>query len=482
MRNSENKDILQLYILFILSVGVIYKLPTMVGAMFQILLLIAFWRSKRDYFWLAFVLIITSEPGFLFAAIDAVHSFSFLPDSPFGNLYFYLVFLLLAFFKYYQTKMRPSFFLKANLILIFSYLSIQLMAFGVYKMTAFIRMVLPWLLLFIMPRMLKKEEDMAKFFKLVFSFTFFVIITQIYKLQTGVEFATLLGGVASEVAKARGGIEEVGAALRPLYGIFIPFFAIWGSIYYLTLKKNYFSRQYLNLILGLSIFSIFITATRSWSIAALFMAIFYIIISSRHPLRTLSQVAIAAVFIFAMVRIVPFLEKQVELSLARYETLEYFAKGDITAGGTTKRFDVRVKRPMAGFAANPIFGWGVGQEYQRYRDGHIGYHNLLMSSGLIGFTFWMLLWLNFIRKMMETYLKFQKKHHYKNVPLVLIAFAGSIFIIHTTAQWFGYLMGFNTALAIALLFTMGHRMYCMNKMALRVQQASKQTKIRLQTP
>lgn len=468
MRFKPNKDILHLYLLFILSVVVIYKLPTMIGSMFQILLLIAFWRSKRDYFWLAFVFIIASEPGFLFAAVDVVHSFSILPASPFGNLYFYLVFIIIALIKYYNTKIHPSFFLKVNIILIVSYLSIQLMAFGVYKMTAFVRLSLPWLLLFIVPRILKQEEDIAKFFRMVFSFLFFVILTQLYKIITGMEFAVLLGGVASETVEARGGIEEVGSALRPVYGIFIPFLAIWGSIYFLTLKKTYFSRQYLTLILGLSVFSIFITATRSWLIASIFMVMFYIVIASRRPVKTLTQITIAAVFILALVQMLPFLEKQVELSLERYKTLEYFIKGDITAGGTVKRFDVRVKRPMAGFAANPLIGWGVGKKFSSYSDGHVGYHNLLMSTGLIGFTFWMLLWLNFIQKMLETYQRLWKRHPYKNIPLVLITFGGSILIIHTSAQWFGYLIWFNNALAIAFLFTLGQRVFYLDRKPVKI--------------
>jgi len=480
-KSPGSKEIIHLYLLFLISVVVIYKLPTIAGTIFQILLLIAFFFSKKYYFWLAFVFLIASEPGFLFAAFDAAHSFSILPNTPFGNLYFSLVFLIVALVKYYPIKMRPSFFLKINILLIFSYLFIQLIAFGVYKITGFIRLSLPWLLLFIVPRMLKQEEDVVKFFQMVFSLVFFVLLTQFYKILTGAEFSVLLGGFTSEVVEARGGIEEVETALRPVYGIFIPFLAIWGSIYFLALQKTYFTKQYLNIIMGLSVFSIFLTATRSWLIASVFMVAFYIIIASRRMVKTLLQVALASALIITIVRILPFLEKQVELSLVRYETLEYFVQGDITASGTVKRFDVRIKRPMAGFAANPILGWGVGKEYSQYGDGHVGYHNLLMSAGLIGFTFWMLLWLNFIRKMLEAYRRFCEKHPYKYIPLVLIAFAGSILIIHTSAQWFGYLIGFNNALAIALLFTLGHRIYYLERKAVKAQLIPSHTKARFQT-
>jgi len=461
------KEILHIYYLFLSSVIVVYKLPSFVEAIFQIIILIYFWRSKRDYFWLAFVFIVMSEPGYLFSSADALHSFSIWPNSPFGNLYFSLIFLIVASLKYFKTKINPTFFLKVNFILIFSYFLIQLIVFGIYKTTAIIRLSLPWLLIFILPRMVKKEKDLANFFSLIFSFVFFVLLTQIYKVLTGLEFSTLFGGAASQVVEARGGVEEVETALRPVYGIFIPFLSIWGSIYFLSIKNNYFSKNYISLILGLSVFSIFLTATRSWLIASVFLVAFYVILTSRRPIKTLSQISISTILIFIGIEFLPFLHKQTNLSLQRYETMLDFIKGDITAGGTAQRFDVRVKRPLAGFSANPIFGWGVGHEFNRYSDGHVGYHNLLMSSGIIGFAFWMLLWLNFIRKMIDRNHVLRKDHPYKRIPLVLIAFAISILIIHTSVQWFGYLIGFNNALMIALLFTLGHRVYYIRRRVVR---------------
>ncbi len=86
-----------------------------------------------------------------------------------------------------------------------------------------------------------------------------------------------------------------------------------------------------------------------------------------------------------------------------------------------------------------------------------------MSAGLIGFTFWMLLWANFAKKMIETYQRFNRRHPYKNIPLVLLSFAFSILIIHTSVQWFGYLIPFNNALAIAILFTLGQKVYYMER-------------------
>jgi len=458
LSNKSRTEIIQLYLLFAISVVIIYKLPGIIGTIFQIILLIAFWRSKREYFWLAFVFVIGSEPGYLFAKVDAAHSFSLLYNSSFGNLYFSLVFIIIAFLKIVQKKNKTPLFLKTNFVVIFSYLVVQIIAFGLYKTTVTIRMTLPWLLVFILPNAIKEEKQLLALFRLIFAFVIFVLITQIYKILTGLEFATLFGGMASEVVDARGGIEEVGVALRPVYGIFVPFIAIWGSIYFLTMKKHYFSRQYLSIILGLSVISIYLTATRSWLIASLFIVAFFIVIASRRPVKTLSRIILATLLILMVIQAIPFLEKQVELSLARYETLEYFMKGDITAGGTSKRFDVRAKRPLRGFTENPIIGWGISDEYKQYADGHVGYHNLLMSAGLIGFIFWMLLWGNFIKKMLEANQRI-KGNAYKNIPLVLISFSLSILIIHTTTQWFGYLIGFNNAFAIALLFMMGQRIF-----------------------
>ena len=80
------------------------------------------------------------------------------------------------------------------------------------------------------------------------------------------------------------------------------------------------------------------------------------------------------------------------------------------------------------------------------------------------------------------YQRFRKRHPYKNIPLVLIAFGGSILIIHTSAQWFGYLIGFNNALAIALLFNLGQRVFYLDRKPVKITAGQSTTYPAVQEP
>ncbi|MCD4741196.1 MAG: hypothetical protein K8R67_01765 [Desulfobacteraceae bacterium] len=456
---KENKNSISLILLFLCSVVIAYKTPQVINTIFQIILLIFFWRSKNNYFWLAFVFIVESEIGFLFPKADPRFSFSILPNSPFGNLYFSLVFLFVAFTKTLRKKPPFPLVVKKQIIMLSLYFFILLFIFGVFKAPAVLRLTLPWLLLFIVPHFCSTAKEIHNFFELIFPFVFIVLFSQVIYLSTGSQLGSFFGGIHSLVLRSGVAIVDTEHALRPVYGIQVPFMAIWGSLYFLSLKDTCFSKNYLFIILGISTFSIFITATRSWLVSSFFLIFFFLFISSRKKAKTLIQAIGMGIIVIVAISYSPSLQKQTELSFDRYETLESFATGDITAGGTLKRFDVRVKRPMLGFSKSPFIGLGVGMKYNFYADGHVGYHNLLMSSGIIGFLLWIMLWGMFLIKMLKLFNKMSPLHPYKTTPLILIAFMISILLIHTSTQWFGFLINFNNALFIALLFAMGSRLY-----------------------
>lgn len=458
MRTSVRKDILNLYILFFISVFVIYKLPTIVGSIFQILLLIIFWYSKKDYFWLAFVYIVESNPGGLFFMGDPQNSFSLIQNSPMGNLYFWIVFTVLAFIKHQRTKANSKFIFRSNFTILFAYLVLLFFSFGIYKIPAVFRLLLPWLYIFLLPRMLKDIEDYARFFYLIIAFVPVVFFMQVYSIFFGGTVGTAFGGRSNEYIQYLS-IEETSQALRPADGIFIPFFSILGSLIFLVHDKKMFSRNYLLFNLIISIISIFITATRSWMIATLLIWLGYILIVSKNPIKSMIQyVLLMSSFILILWQI-PSLRKQAELSFERYETVELLTKGDITAGGTLQRFDVRAPRVMKHFYESPIIGWGFGNEGSEYADGHVGHQNLLMQTGVIGYLLFFSLWINYILKMWKVYKNMSQSNPQKKLPLILIIFFLGIHVINISAQWFNYLITFNVGVIVCMLLVFGSYLY-----------------------
>jgi len=430
-------------------VVVIYKLPTIAGAVFQILLLIAFWRSKRDYFWLAFVFVVQNFPGALFSRYtgDIQNTFSLLTTSQAGTLYFWMIFVILAFIKALQKKASYQLVIVNNIKILAGYFVILVLIFGLYKWTAVTRTLLPWLFLFILPRLLQKEVDFYRFFQLIFSFLFFVIATQVFQILFTVPLAKYLGGY-----NIAGTAEELKSVVRPTDGIYIPYLALFGSLYFLIYQKKIYRTNYLLTIAGLSVFSIFITATRSWMISALFITGSYVFFMTYQRYNLILRLIIPFILVLLIIQFVPAVSQQVDLALHRYETVQYLVEGDITAGGTLERLSVRSPRVFAKFKESPIVGWGYGDEANEYSDGHVGNENLLMHTGIIGYLFWLMLWLNFMLKMKLLNNKISVKNPYNNVPWLFITMLVGILIINVSAQWFNYLLGYLSGFTFIFLF------------------------------
>jgi len=450
------KDIIQLYILFALAVLVTYKMPQAIGLIFQIILLIIFWRSKRDYFWLAFVFIIQNFPGGLFSRYtnDIQHTFSLLQSSPAGTLYFWMVFIIIAFIKSLKIKSKYEIIVINNIKILFVYFLILLVTFGIYKITAVSRTLLPWLFLFVLPKLMSKKKDYVNFFNLIFSFVFFVFFSQIFQIIFRITVAKALGGSMTLVES-----DELSRALRPWDGIFIPLLAIMGSLFFITFKDKYFNKNYLILILGLSIFSIFITATRMWIISSMFILFAYIYSVAKNKTFIIKRFVLPLIFILVLINTIPVLSQQVSLSLKRFETLQYLMKGDLTAGGTLKRLDIRRPRVLNKFYQSPVIGWGYGKVAREYSDLHVGNENMLLHTGLIGYSLWLWLWLTFIFKLLRLNMKLSYNNPYKNVPKVFIIFFIAILILHSSAQWFGYQLSFLAGYTIIFLFSFASFVY-----------------------
>lgn len=460
-RINNSFDIVLLFFIFILAIIAEYIAPNQIGILIQIIFLILFYRSKKNYLWLAFIFIIESSPGGLFYPDESFRGFSLYNSAVTGNLYFWMPFLALSIFKTINIKVKyPRHFLSSFIILLGIYLVFLIASFGIYKWTAMLRGILPWTLLFVIPRMLKNEEDYAKFFSLIFVFVSVVLITVLYKLTTSLDFVSVFGGGGNIAITAKKNVFQETFALRPTDGILIPFLSLLGATYFLIKKgSNSFNKKYLILIIGLSVLSIFLTATRSWLISSIFIVLTFTILISKNPLKIISYYVFPTIIIAAIILTIPAFNRQAQLAFQRYETIGLLLGGDITAGGTAMRFDVRAPRVMEKFYESPLFGFGYGDEARAFSDGHVGHQNLLLHTGLVGYAIFLAMWLFFIFRMIITQKRLKNKSEYYKTPLILITFFWGIHIINISVQWFNYLISFANGLVLALLFSMANTVY-----------------------
>ena len=457
VRPEYIKEIIQLYALYILLVLVIYKAPQIVSLLVQIAMLIAFYRSKKDYFWFALVFIAESQPGSFFMLSDPSHSFSLFQFGPVGYLYFWMLFIVVAFFKTLKKKSTYPFFLQGPVIALLIYIIFLLLIYGIHKLSYF-KFFLPWLFLFILPRSFKKEEDYIGFFNLLFAFVFFVVLTQIYFLLVGHDINVMLGGRLYSVLPDKT-IEEASQALRPVAGISITFFSIIGSVILLLYKKTNISKNYLFTILIVSLFSIFLTATRSWMIAAILIFISFLLFNSKNPFSLILKFLLPIVVLILLFSFVPLLKKQSDMAVDRFETLINLTEGDVTAGGTLSRIDERGPRVMKKFWESPIIGFGLGDESMVADDGHVGFQNMLLHSGIIGLILYIILWLSFSFKMFFRENSLSGKHNYKHIPIILITSLLGLIVIHAGSQWFGLGFSYDRGFIFFLILTYGNFIY-----------------------
>lgn len=456
---SFAKEIIQLYVVYLLLVFIIYFTSPLFSLVYQIILLVLFFRSERNYFWLALVIIADAEPGSLFIITDTIHSFSLLQNTPLGLLYFWMVFILVAVIKTYKKPVKYPFFLYSIIIPMLIYIIILLLAFGYYKLT-FISGLFTWTFLYTLPRLIRNIEEYEKLFNLIFSFVFFVLVTQILFLISGKELNVLLGGLPNPSLNAES-IEQVSVALRPTSGVNISLLGVMGSAFFLVYKKTSIPRNYLLVVLSTSLLSILLSGTRGWMIAAAII-VFSLLVgqNTKRVFFLIPRLIIPLILLIILFRFIPSLNKQVDLVFQRFDTIELLMEGDKTAGGTLNRLDERGPVVMNKFWESPIIGFGFGSEGNKFNDNHVGNQNLLMKSGIIGFTMYLIFWLSYMIKLLFRNRELRPENPYKNSLLILIGCLLSLIFIHSTSsQWFGYSIGFGRGLIWFIILFIGSYSY-----------------------
>lgn len=457
-KNHLFKDIIQFYAVYLFVVVAVYKTPTIVALIIQVGILYVFYNSKKDYFWFAFIFIVSSTPASFFTVLDAANTLSLFPTSPIGVLYFWIVFLMFAAVKAFNVRPQYPFFLTGIVVAMLIYLVIQLMIFKIANLGIMVKGLMPWILVFALPRLLVKKSDYENFFNIVFSFSFFVLISQLFFLVSATEFNTLLGGLNTTRYDLT--IESADQALRPVSGIMISYVSIMGSTFFYVHKDNIFTKNYLLLVLAISFISVFITATRGWMLGSVLIILVFAFLISKNPLKLIPKLFLPALVLILLFKFVPFLNKQFELSFSRYETLTALVGGDKTAGGTLSRLDDRPKKVMKKFWESPILGWGYGPEKEGYSDGHVGNQNLLLSAGILGYSLMAFLWIAFMFKLFLRDSQLNSNNPYKKVPLLLISFMLSMILIHSTSsQWFGYGFGINRGFTLFFVIAFANHVY-----------------------
>ncbi|HPI68630.1 MAG TPA: hypothetical protein PL003_05350 [Bacteroidales bacterium] len=295
-----------------------------------------------------------------------------------------------------------------------------------------------------LPRIFSKEQ-----LSLFNGIIFFVNIVHISVSMVDVILAGRISGFLLFGAFNPSAIFEGDEVIRLTGGMTLVFYSLIASIYYIITRTVRFRPMYLWVIVFISALFIINSATRGWMIATgilflLTLAYYYRqIVSGRIFLTLIFTMGVGYLLLPDNIR------SNMASSFVRLSTVESVLEGDMTAGGTASRWDLRGPKVLTRFNESPVFGFGLSKVSADYYDGHVGNHNLLLVGGYTGLiivwgtVFWIILF----------FYRFDKRNgRFKGVFIFGIALI-AIMIIHSTSRTMvSFYMPVDTAFLIALFF------------------------------
>lgn len=430
--NLKPRILFQFLFLVVTTILAVYFLPSVFNTVWILILLILYWFSKDEPFWLAFFLILTD--GFMgFFGFYEV-SLSILPGLPAIEIsQFYIILTILK--ARTQKPTYPLFF--RDILNIMGLYVLLLIIIGIVigiensfrEYFKIVKLTLPFLLFYSIPRLIKNKEDFLNFFGLIFPITILALIAQLFEIVNLQSIPSFIG--------ARVKIENTydeGDMIRSFYNMGVLLLSMFGSLYYFTKKQTPFKTVYLNIITVVSILIAFLSGTRGWIIGFGIILMLFLVINLKFNLKRLIRIMSLVVLVYFSLMSFPATRNQFDSAINRFMSVEQIAEGDAAADNTQIRTTERSPRVMKKWRDSPILGYGFSEEYNRSYDGHVGNQNILLHSGIIGFALMLIFFLIFIGKIIQTTINTSN-----NALMVFIVFLIGWLIIHSTSgQHFSY--------------------------------------------
>lgn len=442
MRN-KNKDFYELFIYILGAIIVLYFLPPPLNKLFFLVLLPLIWKSKKDYFWLAFFFILIDQPGGLFSGgkrddIYRLPIYSLVSGFAFTIYELYLILFVLKIRTKPEYKLnKPKIFFSQELnilVLLFVLLVCisPVMGMSFKSFNEVIKIIINLTLFYSMFYILPNIEKLTKFFKIIFPFAFVAVFLQLFSLANGFQIVHM---VKSDIEVVQGVFNVLdGDIERPIELVSVLFICFSGSLLMIKLKSKEFNINYLWTVNLTSFVSIFMTGTRSWFLAFVVGYVVFLFLSRNEISKILYRSLIGLFTVICISFYVPSISRQIDDAATRIITINKVIGGDITAGGTLKRIDQRAPKVISAFNQSTlIFGAAFSDLHRENQDFHVGYHNLLLNVGVLGLLPFLFLFLRIIFKGIVLNVNDKGKLTYTALIGVVI-----LFVINSGSQTIGF--------------------------------------------
>lgn len=431
-----------LLFLFFVSFVSVYFLPVMFNRVIFLLILVAAYRTKLDYVYLTWFFIISDAPGRLFSSgsLEATARIPLYPVISGVSMGFLELFIIIYLIKYLKSKKPKSFIFKKEFIW-YMVFGIVIAAFSPLLGMSFTnaigtyRHLLPWSLVFIVPAFINDKKTLIRTSKLIFPVVILAFVSQLHSYFTGDYLNNILQGSVS------GRLEIGEEASRSYSAVTIILFSLIQAFYFMFNRKTEMNRNYLGMIVFLGYLSVIMSAIRGWIIAlsAILLGVMIFFGFQKSNKKIVRLVVVSAIAFYFIQLQFPLVTKQIDASFERFATMEDLMHGDITAGGTLQRLDIRGPKVMKKFWESPVVGYGFSDEFYRNSDGHVGNQNILLNVGILGYFLLIGVFVRISIKIWKMSVRKEFRISENRAPVVYLFGLIAVFIIHSSSsQFWGY--------------------------------------------
>lgn len=457
-RQGVLQDMAIMFVLFVLSVYVVYFTSQEIAKLFFLLLLSVFFFSKKDYLWFAYFFIIAQGPGYFFAKYSGstqyrIPLYTFLPGMSFTPID---LFFLIALLKAFDHGTRQHLRLKVPLLVLLAYVIFAVMVgaviYGVeIDVIAWnVRWLFSYSVIISFLYLVNKKQEIYRFILFMLPFVFFILFTQIYYVTFGNEFINLFNPWARRIA-----LDSVTGEFRPLMGgVLLMFFSYIFSIF-LSVNKDYaLPKIHLYLVVGLSLLSVFLSATRLWFVIFSFIFVGYMLVSRK---RITSIFGLFAIFLFILSALMYTGVISVDMITNPWMRLQQvfnIAEGDIYSVDTAmSRFLYDIPRIAGIMKQNLFLGYGFSHVTMIYYSSDLGFLNTILMFGIIGFALFMFFFIRVFIILGSTIRRLSVSNTLKTPLKIMLLAWGGVLIGYLTT-WDFFTMYFDKIFFIALLIAL----------------------------
>ena len=450
--NNENKKLKKeiirectaLVALFFLTVLVIYSgIPKILKQIYILLLLVLFWNSNKNYFWLAFFLILLSQPlhFFIHSSAGYAHRLPLFNLASGVSLSTHDIFMIAALLKailygkkYKYKLFEPLIFLAGYAILLFI-ASVYIYGISFEDLTKFLRRFIFWCYFISIPYLISEPEDIIKSIYLFTPFVYLIFLSGIYFIITGTYFVYFFdpGSVRELSIMGQTYRWHISGAMIIHIGLIFPLI--------LSFHKNY--DNYLVTTAIASYIAMMLSATRVWFIVFSLIIISYFLIKGGLS-KLIKYSVLATIILLILANLFGGFKNNIAMSWQRLSSVFSIGNEDSFSTRTLEGKiygEKGVTNALQGIGKKPILGWGFSTEAQKYINEDIGNFSLIVQVGLMGFFIFSYFWIKFFMLMNNSKKNLSPGNPYKKSIIIFsISFFGYLIAHFTTHQFFGYIL------------------------------------------